>query len=130
MSCNASLPLSAIVEEVNQHLDANYVDKDDPRIVQGVFTEPTIRGGLMLDEAAKLDFCGLVQECGLQAPFGKQWVDRPLAPERVLTSYAEAGEVKTRWTPTRQKTILLESPDGTKYDVSVSNAGTLSVVPA
>lgn len=97
MSCNTKTSLAVVIDAVNAQLNNNYVDRDDPRINQGVFTEPTIRGGLMLDEAAKLDFCGFVQECGIQAPFGKQWIDRPLYPGRVLTSYDDAGEVNSRW---------------------------------
>lgn len=100
MSCNTSLPLSTVVDEINQYLDNNYVDKDDPRIDQGVFTEPTIRGGLMLDEAAKLDFCNYVAECGQQPPFGKQWIARPLYPDNMLVSYDEGGEIKTKWQDT------------------------------
>lgn len=106
MSCNTSLSLSTVVDAVNAQLNNNYVDRDDPRINQGVFTEPTIRGGLMLDEAAKLDFCGYVQSCGLQAPFGKQWVDRPVQPDHLLISYESAGEVKTRWTPSGGATTI------------------------
>lgn len=102
MSCNTKTSLAAVIDAVNAQLNNNYVDRDDPRIDQGVFTEPTIRGGLMLDEAAKLDFCGYVTECGLRAPFGKQWVDRPLYPDRVLVSYTDqAGdsgdEINTKW---------------------------------
>lgn len=104
MSCNTSLPLATIVQEINEYLDNNYVDKDDPRITQGVFTEPTIRGGLVLDDAAKADFCEIVQECGLQAPIGKEWIKRPLYPNFHLTSYEEGGEVFSSWTPLPTRT--------------------------
>lgn len=97
MSCNTKTSLAAVIDAVNAQLNNNYVDRDDPRINQGVFTEPTIRGGLMLDEAAKLDFCGYVTECGQREPFGKQWVDRPLYPHNTLVSYEDGGEVKSRW---------------------------------
>lgn len=102
MSCNTKTSLAAVIDAVNAQLNNNYVDRDDPRINQGVFTEPTIRGGLMLDEAAKLDFCGYVQECGQREPFGKQWVDRPLYPENILTSFDDGGEVKSRWQNTNE----------------------------
>lgn len=68
MSCNTKTSLAAVIDAVNAQLNNNYIDRDDPRINQGVFTEPTIRGGLMLDEAAKLDFCGYVTECGNRSP--------------------------------------------------------------
>lgn len=97
MSCNTKTSLAAVIDAVNAQLNNNYVDRDDPRIDQGVFTEPTIRGGLMLDEAAKLDFCGYVTECGQREPFGKQWVDRPLYPYNTLVSYEDGGEIKSRW---------------------------------
>lgn len=97
MSCNTKTSLAAVIDAVNAQLNNNYVDRDDPRIDQGVFTEPTIRGGLMLDEAAKLDFCGYVTECGQREPFGKQWVDRPLYPYNMLVSYEDEGEIKSRW---------------------------------
>lgn len=97
MSCNTSLPLSEIIEAVNQHLDYNYVDKDDPRIEQGVFIEPTIRGGFVLDNEAKLDFCGYVAECSTEAPPGKQWINRPLFPGNTLVSYDDGGEIKSKW---------------------------------
>lgn len=97
MSCNTKTSLAAVIDAVNAQLNNNYVDRDDPRIDQGVFTEPTIRGGLMLDEAAKLDFCGYVTECGQREPFGKQWVDRPLYPYNTLVSYEDEGEIKSHW---------------------------------
>lgn len=97
MSCNTKTSLAAVIDAVNAQLNNNYVDRDDPRIDQGVFTEPTIRGGLMLDEAAKLDFCGYVTECGQREPFGKHWVDRPLYPHNTLVSYDDGGEIKSRW---------------------------------
>lgn len=100
MSCNTKTSLAAVIDAVNAQLNNNYVDRDDPRINQGVFTEPTIRGGLMLDEAAKLDFCGYVTECGQREPFGKQWVDRPLYPNNTLVSYEDGGEIKSRWQDT------------------------------
>ena len=100
MSCNTKTSLAAVIDAVNAQLNNNYVDRDDPRINQGVFTEPTIRGGLMLDEAAKLDFCGYVTECGQREPFGKQWVDRPLYPHNTLVSYEDEGEIKSRWQDT------------------------------
>ena len=97
MSCNTKTSLAAVIDAVNAQLNNNYIDRDDPRINQGVFTEPTIRGGLMLDEAAKLDFCGYVTECGQQEPFGKLWLDRPLNPDNMLVSYDDAGEIKPKW---------------------------------
>lgn len=97
MSCNTKTSLAAVIDAVNAQLNNNYVDRDDPRIDQGVFTEPTIRGGLMLDEAAKLDFCGYVTECGQREPIGKQWIDRPLYPHNTLVSYEDGGEIKSRW---------------------------------
>lgn len=100
MSCNTKTSLAAVIDAVNAQLNNNYVDRDDPRINQGVFTEPTIRGGLMLDEAAKLDFCGYVTECGQREPFGKQWIDRPLYPDNMLVSYDDAGEIKSKWQDT------------------------------
>lgn len=99
MSCNTKTLLAAVIDAVNAQLNNNYVDRDDPRINQGVFTEPTIRGGLMLDEQAKLDFCGYVTECGHREPFGKQWVDRPLYPDTHLVSYEDEGDIKSKWEP-------------------------------
>ena len=100
MSCNTKTSLAAVIDAVNAQLNNNYVDRDDPRIDQGVFTEPTIRGGLMLDEAAKLDFCGYVTECGQREPFGKHWVDQPLYSHNTLVSYEDGGEIKFRWQDT------------------------------
>lgn len=98
MSCNTKTSLAAVIDAVNAQLNNNYVDRDDPRISQGVFTEPTIRGGLMLDEAAKVDLCGYIQDCGQEAPFGKQWLDRPLYPGATLVSVEGGdGEVVTKW---------------------------------
>lgn len=97
MSCSTDIPVSQLVAEINAHLDTNYIDKEDPRITQGVFTEPTIRGGMILDEASKADFCDIVASCGQEAPFGKVWISRPLYAGSTLVSYLEAGEVETRW---------------------------------
>lgn len=97
MSCNTTLALSDIVSKINEHLDYNYIDKDDPRINLGVFTEPTIRGGLVVDEAAKFALCGIVADCDREAPFGKQWVDRPPIEGRVLYSYEAEGSINTKW---------------------------------
>lgn len=108
MSCNTKTSLAAVIDAVNAQLNNNYIDRDDPRINQGVFTEPTIRGGLMLDEAAKLDFCGYVNACGLSAPFGKQWIDRPLYPDNVLVSYDDGGEIKSRWGEARKEVTTVK----------------------
>lgn len=97
MSCNTSLPITDIAERVAALLGANYIDKDDPRIHQGVFTEPTIRGGLTLDEAAKEDFCELSQQCDREPPFGKVWVAQPLYPGMVLASVPDGEDVLAVW---------------------------------
>lgn len=127
MSCNTKTSLAAVIDAVNAQLNNNYVDRDDPRIDQGVFTEPTIRGGLMLDEAAKLDFCGYVDECGLQAPFGKQWVDRPLYPDDMLVSYDEGGEIKAKWQGIEE--VIAASSDTTlREDITEGRVVTAEMV--
>lgn len=97
MSCNTFIPIMDLVREVEALLAANYIDKDDPRITGGVFTNPTIREGFLLDVDARAEFCRLVQECGIDAPFGKMWLSRPLQPGNTLVSYEEEGEVRVRW---------------------------------
>lgn len=97
MSCNNPISMRTVADQVADILSANYIDRDDPRITNGVFTSPSIRGEFILDPAAKLVFCGYVQECGVIPPFGKAWLDRPVYPDYTLVSYEEAGETKTRW---------------------------------
>lgn len=100
MSCNTFVPIMDLVREVEALLAARYIDKDDPRITDGVFTSPTIRGDLILDAAAKEVFCGLVQACGLEAPFGKMWMPRPLNPNYSPVSYSTPdGSIEVRWVP-------------------------------
>lgn len=97
MSCNTFVPIMDLVREVEALLAARYIDKDDPRITGGVFTNPTIREGFLLDVDARLEFCRLVQECGLDAPFGKMWLARPLSPGGMLISYEESGQPLVKW---------------------------------
>lgn len=98
MSCNNTIPLRTLADRVAAILAANYIDKDDPRITNGVFTSPSIRGEFLLDPAAKDVFCDLVQSCVTSAPFGKTWLTKPLYPGAVLVSYEDNGETKYRWT--------------------------------
>lgn len=97
MSCNTFIPIMDLVREVEALLAANYIDKDDPRITGGVFTNPTIKEGFLLDVQAREEFCRLVQECGLDAPFGKMWLSRPLYPDQMFVSYEDSGEPQTKW---------------------------------
>lgn len=97
MSCNTFIPIMDLVREVEALLAANYIDKDDPRITGGVFTNPTIKEGFLLDVQAREEFCRLVQECGLDAPFGKMWLSRPLYPDSMFVSYEDSGEPQTKW---------------------------------
>lgn len=111
MSCNNPIPLQTVADQVAALLSANYVDRDDPRISQGVFTEPSIRGVFILDPSAKLTFCELVQECAVIPPYGKTWVDRPIYPERILASYTEDGETKHKWVPIPSALGGINTPD-------------------
>lgn len=99
MSCNDPIPMQTVAEHVATLLSTNFIERDDPRITNGVFTAPSIRGQFILDPTAKLTFCGLVQECGVIPPYGYVWIERPVYPNRVLISYEDAGETKHRWEP-------------------------------
>lgn len=99
MSCNDPIPMQTVAEQVATLLSTNFIERDDPRITNGVFTAPSIRGQFILDPTAKLTFCGLVQECGVIPPYGYVWLERPVYPNRVLISYEDAGETKHRWEP-------------------------------
>lgn len=101
MSCNTFIPIMDLVREVEALIAANYIDKDDPRIINGVFTSPTIRGDFLLDGPAKEAFCAIVQQCGISAPPGKIWVPRPLAPDTFPVSYTDdVGDIYVKWIPT------------------------------
>lgn len=97
MSCDNNIPLITLANRVADILSVSYVDHDDPRITNAVLTAPSIRGEFLLDNAAKRVFCGVVQDCGLEAPEGKDWLDRPRYPDALLVSYDDAGETKYKW---------------------------------
>lgn len=99
MSCNDPIAMQTIADAVAALLSTTYIERDDPRITNGVFTAPSIRGQFILDPTAKLTFCGLVQECGVIPPYGYVWIERPVYPNRVLISYEDSGETKLRWEP-------------------------------
>lgn len=131
MSCNNIIPLQTVADQVATILAANYVDKDDPRITNGVFTSPSIRGEFLLDAAAKDVFCNLVQNCVTAAPFGKTWLDRPVYPDAVLVSYEEAGQTKYKWSRDTElvpgKMLLPVPPAPDSLAVSYTDAGETKV---
>lgn len=146
MSCNNVIPLQAVADKVATILAANYIDKDDPRITNGVFTSPSIRGGFLLDPAAKLAFCGYVQRCGVIPPYGKEWLERPIYPDQILVSREDSGETKLGWERledaidlelrgditsgrliTDEMTKVIAPPDGVERNQASVNAERMSV---
>lgn len=58
MSCDNSIPLVEIVDQVRVALEADYIQKTAPRIDNGVFNEPvlrspSVRGDIIFDAAAR-----------------------------------------------------------------------------
>lgn len=49
MACNITVPMAEITQVVREALEKEFIKKDNPRIERGVFTNPTIRGGITLD---------------------------------------------------------------------------------
>lgn len=119
MSCDNRVPLMTLADRVADILSASYVDRDDPRINNGILTSPSIRGGFLLDNAAKLTFCGYVQNCITEAPTGKMWVDRPIYPNAALVSYESEGETKVKW-DSISNILTTNIPEITDYEVKVN----------
>lgn len=133
MSCNNSIPLQTVADQVADLLSANYVDRDDPRIINGVFTAPSIRGGFLLDPTAKLAFCGFVQECGVIPPYGKAWIDLPAYPDKMLVSREELGETILQWQGINEvvegTSAWAEVSNQAKYNVGIDSVADLPTDP-
>lgn len=59
MSCDNSIPLAEIVDQVRTALEADFIQTDSPRIDNGVFNEPvlrapSVRGDILFDEPARI----------------------------------------------------------------------------
>lgn len=59
MSCDNSIPLETIVDQIKASLAPYFIMQDNPTIVNGVFTtpvlnSPSIRGDLVLDTDARI----------------------------------------------------------------------------
>ena len=131
MSCNTAVPINDIADKVIDYLDLNFIPKDDPRIAQGVFIEPTIRGGLVVDTDTKAAICEIVQDCGAPAPHGKMWVNIPLSAGLTLISYVDGEDIKVRWemkAPTPSEPSAARPTGNTPigmmhFDTSLASAG-------
>lgn len=58
MSCDNTIPLAEIVDQVRVALEGDFIQTDNPRIDKGVFSEsilraPSIRGDILFDAPAR-----------------------------------------------------------------------------
>lgn len=96
MSCNISIPLQKIIDDVTEALSGRYISTDNPFLNESVLTDTTFRGDLTMDTEARDALCGIVQTCDITAT-ELEWLARPIAGGLVAVSSASGGEVTTTW---------------------------------
>lgn len=96
MSCDNSIPLQTIVDQVRTALESDFITQDNPTIVNGVFTtpvlnSPSIRGDILFDAAARQALRFAVNTTASEVPevVGSRSDSTALAS--LLTALATAG---------------------------------------
>ena len=96
MSCNISIPLQRIIDDVAEVLAGNYISVDNPFLNESVLTDTTFRGDITMDTEARNALCAILQTCGITA-IELEWLDRPTVADMVAVSEVVAGEVVVSW---------------------------------
>lgn len=73
MSCDNSIPLQTIVDQVRDALAPEFITQANPTIVNGVFTapvlnSPSVRGDILFDAAAKDALRFAVNTAAIEVP--------------------------------------------------------------
>lgn len=96
MSCDNTIPLAEIVDQVRVALEGDFIQTDNPRIDKGVFSEsilraPSIRGDILFDAAARQALRFAVNTTASEVPevVGSRSDSTALAS--LLTALATAG---------------------------------------
>lgn len=96
MSCNISIPLQRIIDDVAEVLAGNYISVDNPFLNESVLTDTTFRGDITMDTEARNALCAILKTCGITA-IELEWLDRPTVVGQVAISSTSLGEVVTTW---------------------------------
>lgn len=96
MSCNISIPLQRIIDDVAEDLAGNYISVDNPFLNESVLTDTTFRGDITMDTEARNALCAILKTCGITA-IELEWLDRPTVADMVAVSEVVAGEVVVSW---------------------------------
>lgn len=64
MSCNISIPLQRIIDDVAEALSEGFIKSDNAILINAVFKDATLRGEVVLDSVARESLCAILSECG------------------------------------------------------------------
>lgn len=96
MSCNISIPLQRIIDDVAAALSGRYISTDNPFLNEAVLTDTTLRGDVTADTEARDALCLILKSCGVTAE-ELEWLARPEAGGQVALSSVVSGDVVTTW---------------------------------
>lgn len=122
MSCNISIPLQRIIDDVISALSGKYIATDNPYLNEAVLTATTFRGDITMDTEARNALCQIIQTCDITAE-ELEWLARPTAAGMVAVSGESGGEIVTTWqnlVAIIEQTITENKEDVRAEDVIVS----------
>lgn len=98
MSCDNSVPVSDIANEVRTLLEGDFITTEDPRINNGVFTNPVlnapnIRGDIILDRDARSALVSAVAGRVLSPPSVTGGLSDGTALKNLLVALDELGVI-------------------------------------
>lgn len=90
MSCNISIPLQRIIDDVAEALAGKYISVDNPFLNESVLTDTTFRGDITMDTAARDALCSVIQNCNITAA-ELEWLATPTGDGEVAISSITGG---------------------------------------
>lgn len=96
MSCNISIPLQRIIDDVAEALAGNYISVDNPFLNESVLTDTTFRGDITMDTEARNALCYILQTCDITA-VELEWLAKPDTAGQVAASVVSDDGTIVSW---------------------------------
>lgn len=97
MSCNISIPIQKIIDDVAEAMAGLYIRADNSLLTDATLQDVTLRGDIIADTAAREALCLIMQGCNITAA-ELDWLEKPGATGQVLVGVSGEGEaVEADW---------------------------------